>query len=157
MRQLIVSLCASLLALCARLDWLAPLLVRLTFGYFWFETGWAKLDGLDAFTQRFVGWGIPFPALSAAISAWTELLGGGLIMLGLCTRLTAIPLIFNMVIAIAVVAIKDVHSFSAFVEQDEFLYILLFFWLLMAGPGVVSLDYLLARSLGIRTLARRHG
>ena len=153
MRQFIVSTCSALLALCARLDWLAPLVVRLCFGYFWLETGWAKLAGLDTFTARFVEWGIPFPAISAAISAWTELLGGGLIMLGLFTRLTALPMLFNMVIAIALVVIKDVHGFTGLIELDEFVYILLFLWLALAGPGVVSLDYLLARALGITTRA----
>ena len=149
MRQLMVSTCEELLDLSQRLDWLAPLVVRLFFGYFWLETGWAKLEGLDDFTQRFMEWGVPLPAFSAAVSAWTELLGGGLIMLGLCTRLIAIPMIFNMVIAIALVVIKDVHSFTEFVELDEFVYILLFFWLMLAGPGVVSLDTLLTRALGI--------
>jgi putative oxidoreductase len=36
------------------------------------------------------------------------------------------------------------------VEANEVLYILIFFWLLMAGPGKVSMDTLLARWLGIR-------
>src|SRR3546814_13482569 len=70
----------------ARLDWLAPLLVRLVFGYFWLETGWAKLHNLDGFAARFVQWGIPFPELSATVSAGMEFIGGLLLMLGLLTR-----------------------------------------------------------------------
>jgi len=31
-------------------EWLAALLMRLFVGYFFFETGWAKLHNLDAFT-----------------------------------------------------------------------------------------------------------
>jgi putative oxidoreductase len=58
---------------------------------------------------------------------------------------------FNMVIAIAFVVIKNVGSFDDFVELDEFVYILIFFWLFVAGPGRVSLDTLLARWLGIHT------
>ena len=43
-----------------------------------------------------------------------------------------------------------------FVELDEVVYMLIFFWLLMAGPGRYSLDHLLARSLGIeRVLSNR--
>src|SRR5215469_3171622 len=53
--------------------WLGPLVVRLVFGYFWLETGISKVHNLAGFTQRFAGWGIPFPAFSAALSAWTEL------------------------------------------------------------------------------------
>src|SRR3546814_4350995 len=86
----------------ARLDWLAPLLVRLVFGYFWLETGWAKLHNLDGFAARFVQWGIPFPELSATVSAGMEFIGGLLLMLGLLTRLTMIPMIFNMIVALVV-------------------------------------------------------
>jgi putative oxidoreductase len=155
MRELIVRRCASLLRLARSLDWLAPLVVRLFFGYFWLETGWAKLHNLDQFTARFVDWQIPFPAFSAALSAGMEFVGGGLIMLGLLTRLTAIPMIFNMAVAIALVVIKNVQSFDDFVELDEFIYILIFFWLLMAGPGKISVDALINRWLGLNQSALR--
>ena len=150
MRAFIADRCNVLLGLADSLDWLAPLVVRLFFGYFWLETGWAKLHNLDAFTERFIGWGIPFPAFSASLSAGTEFVGGGLIMIGLLTRLTAIPMIINMVVAIALVVIKNVGSFDDFVELDEFMYILIFFWLLMAGPGKLSVDTLISRRLGLR-------
>ena len=150
MRAFIADQCNALLALADSMDWLASLVVRLFFGYFWLETGWAKLHNLDSFTERFIGWGIPFPAFSAVLSAGTEFVGGGLIMIGLLTRLTAIPMIINMVVAIALVVIKNVGSFDDFVELDEFIYILIFFWLLMAGPGKVSVDTLISRRLGLR-------
>ena len=149
MWKFIVSRCAALLRLARSLDWLAPLVVRLFFGYFWLETGWAKLNNLDQFTSRFVDWQIPFPAFSAALSAGTEFIGGLFIMIGLFTRLTCIPMIFNMVVAIALVVVKNVHGFDDFVELDEFVYILIFFWLLMAGPGKISLDQHVNRWLGI--------
>jgi len=152
MREFISNRCAELLRLFRSLDWLAPLVVRLCFGYFWLETGWAKLHNLDQFTARFVDWQIPFPAFSAALSAGTEFIGGVLIMVGLFTRLTAIPMIFNMVVAIALVVIKNVHGFDDFVELDEFIYMLIFFWLLMAGPGKVSVDTLIYRWLGLNRL-----
>lgn len=149
MREFLSIYCNAALRVLARFAWLAPLVVRIMFGYFWFETGWAKWHNLDGFTARFVDWGVPFPDVSAALSAWTELMGGGLIMLGLFTRLIAIPMIINMIVAIVLVVIKNVGGIDAFVELDEVVYILLFFWLLMAGPGKVSLDALLARWLGI--------
>ncbi len=150
MRAFIVDRCNALLKFADSLDWLAPLVVRLFFGYFWLETGWAKLHNLAAFTERFINWGIPFPAFSAALSAGTEFVGGGLIMIGLLTRLTAIPMIINMVVAIALVVIKNVGSFDDLIELDEFVYILIFFWLLMAGPGKVSVDTLIGRRLGLQ-------
>ena len=131
--------------------WLGPLVVRLVFGYFWLETGIAKVHNLDGFTQRFVNWGIPHPAFNAALSAWTELLGGLLLILGLCTRLVCIPMIINMIVAVTLVVSTNLMGLDDYVEADEIVYSLIFFWLLIAGPGKVSLDTLLARWLGIRT------
>src|SRR3954453_16588164 len=78
-----------------------PLVVRIVFGYFWFETGLAKIQNLDGFADRFVEWGVPFPHFNAGLSAWTEMIGGAFIFLGLFTRLTAVPMIVNMIVAIA--------------------------------------------------------
>ena len=133
--------------------WIGPLLVRLVFGYFWLETGWAKLHNLAFFTERFIEWGIPLPALSAAVCAGTELVGGALIMLGLATRVAMLPMIFNMLVALAVVVLPGISTLDEFVELDEVLYVTVFAWLLFAGPGRASLDHLIARRAGISTLA----
>ncbi len=151
MPQFIASRCQALLDVLGRLSWLAPLVVRLFFGYFWAETGWAKLHNLDGAIERFVGWGIPFPAFSATFSAGAEFLGGVFLMLGLLTRITSFALIINMIVAIAFVVIKNVHGFDEFIELDEFVYMLIFFWLAIAGPGPVSLDTSVNRWLGIRS------
>lgn len=135
----------ALLRFAARYDWLAPLLLRLVFGYFWLETGWAKLHNLEFFAGRFVEWGIPWPTFSAALSGGTDLVGGLLLMLGLGTRLVALPMIFNMLVALAVVVLPGISTLDEFVELDEVLYVLVLFWLLMAGPGKASLDHLIAR------------
>ncbi|RUL74829.1 DoxX family protein [Dyella choica] len=130
---------------------LGPLVIRLVFGYFWLETGIGKVQNLDGFTQRFIGWGIPHPAFNAALSAWTELVGGLLLMLGLFTRLVSIPMIINMLVALALVVSSRLMGLDDYVEADEVLYITIFFWLLIAGPGKFSLDTLVARWLNIQT------
>ncbi|MGH8090977.1 MAG: DoxX family protein [Rudaea sp.] len=139
-----------LLDLCARLRWLGPLALRLGFGYFWLETGWGKLHNLDGAIARFVDWGLPLPTWSAPLSAGVEFLGGALLILGLLTRFTSLVMAFNMVVAIAFVVIKNVMGLDEFVELDEFLYILIFFWLFLAGPGKASIDHLIERRLGLR-------
>lgn len=139
--------------LLAALDWLAPLAVRLVFGYFWLETGWAKLHNLDGFAGRFAQWGIPFPELSALACAIVEFGGGALMMLGLATRLTMLPMIVNMLVALLVVVLPGVSTLDEFVELDEVLYVLVFLWLLIAGPGRVSLDHWLAHRFTARPLA----
>ena len=123
--------------------------MRLYFGYFWAETGWGKIHNLEAFSQKFVGWGVPYPHLSAALSGYTEWIGGILLMLGLFTRLVSIPLMFNMFVAIVKVKIKEVTGIDDFVEMDEALYMFILFWLMMAGPGRISVDYLIGRVLGM--------
>ena len=151
MRQFIADKASRLLESLHASRWVGPLVVRLVFGYFWLETGIAKVQNLDGFTQRFVGWHIPYPAFNAGLSAWTELLGGLLIMLGLFTRIVCIPMIINMAVAVTLVVSANLMGLDDYVEADEVVYSLIFFWLLMAGPGKVSVDTLLARWLGIRT------
>ena len=128
-------------------QWVPQLLVRLFVGYFFLESGWGKIHNLDDFAERFAGWGIPAPAFNAALSAWTEFLGGLLIVLGLFTRLASIPLFINMLVATLAVKMKEVGGLDDFVELDEPLYALSFLWLFFSGPGWVSLDHLLGRAL----------
>jgi putative oxidoreductase len=138
----------KLLGLLDRQDWIAQLLVRLFVGYFFVETGWGKLHNLEGFAQRFAGWGIPYPHFNAALSAYTEFVGGLLIVFGMATRLATIPMIINMMVAILAVNLKRVSSLDDFVELDEPLYALTFLWLLLSGPGWVSFDYIARCAFG---------
>jgi putative oxidoreductase len=54
------------------------------------------VHNLPAFTQRFQQWGIPYPAFNAALSAWTECLGGALTIAGLATRFVSVAMVINM-------------------------------------------------------------
>lgn len=45
------------------------------------------------------GLGLPFPGLMANLAAWTEFLGGWLLLFGVLTRLVSIPLMFTMIVA----------------------------------------------------------
>lgn len=130
-----------------RMAWLPPLLMRLFVGYFFLETGWGKIQNIDGFIQRFIQWGIPWPSFLAPLSAYTELVGGALTIVGLGTRLVSIPMIINMIVAIVSVNLKHVFGLNDFVELDEPLYGLVYFWLMISGPGSVSLDHLVARIL----------
>ena len=134
-------------------QWVPQLLMRLFIGYLFLETGWGKIHNLDAMAERFEGWGIPLPAFNAALSGYTELIGGALVLAGLFTRLASIPLVINMLVALLVVRMKKVSGLDEFVELDEPLYGLSFLWLFFSGPGKASLDHLLSRVLR-RRLAR---
>jgi putative oxidoreductase len=130
-----------------RSQWVPQLLVRLFVGYFFLETGWGKIHNLQGMTERFADWGIPAPAFNAALSGWTEFLGGLLIVAGLFTRLVSIPLFINMMVALLAVKLKKVGGLDDFVELDEPLYALSFLWLFFSGPGWISLDHFLDKAL----------
>jgi putative oxidoreductase len=126
-------------------EWIVQLLVRLFVGYFFMETGWGKLHNLEGFARRFAGWGIPWPHFNAALSAYTEFIGGLLTIFGISARLVSIPMIINMLVAILKVNVMTVKDLDGFVELDEPLYALTYLWLLISGPGWVSVDYLISR------------
>jgi len=127
--------------------WIPALLMRLFVGYFFMETGWAKIHNLDTFATRFAQWGIPHPAFNAALSAYTEFLGGALTILGLGMRFVSIPMIINMIVAILTVKLKNVSGLDDFAELDEPLYALSFVWLFFSGAGSLSVDDLFKRAL----------
>src|SRR5262245_27183609 len=137
--NLLIAQWRSVQSFLTRLSWLPPLLVRLFVGYFFFTSGMAKAGDLQGCTEKFVGWGIPLPAFSAALSAYTECIGGALLVVGLFTRFSALALFLNMVVATIVAALPDTHSLRDFVGLSEPLYALSFLWLVFSGPGILSL------------------
>jgi len=147
--KVLSSLAVETLQRLSSFQWLAVLLMRLFVGYFFFETGWAKLHNLDAFTARFMQWGIPHPAFNAALSAYTECIGGALTIAGFATRLVSIPMMINMAVAIITVKLKNVAGLDDFVELDEPLYALVYLWLFSSGAGWLSVDHLLKQALGV--------
>jgi putative oxidoreductase len=149
MRKLesLIAIVEEFLRRLSSFNWLAALLMRLFVGYFFFETGWAKLHNLDAFTQRFMEWGIPHPAFNAALSAYTECIGGALTVAGLGMRFVSIPMMINMAVAIITVKMKNVAGLDDFVELDEPLYALVCFWLMISGAGWISIDNLIRKTL----------
>ena len=139
----LTNLARRLIDRISSLGWLAALLTRLFVGYFFFETGWAKVHDLAGFRQRFQQWGIPYPAFNAALSAYTECVGGILTIAGFGTRIVSVAMIINMAVAVLSVKLKNVAGLDDFVELDEPLYALVYLWLLIYGAGLLSVDYLI--------------
>jgi putative oxidoreductase len=74
-----------------------------------------------------------------------EFIGGALLLLGLFTRIAAVPLVIVMIVAIISAKWGDIDSLATLLGFEEILYMALFGWLAVAGPGPVSLDHLLQR------------
>ena len=145
----LIELTARIFDALWRLSWIPALLTRLFVGYFFFTSGWAKSHDLATFTKNFMEWGIPYPAFNAALSAYTEMIGGALTMVGLATRFVSVAMVINMAVAIISVKMKDVHTLADFANLDEPLYALVYVWLLFSGAGWLSLDAVIKRFIDL--------
>ncbi|MGE4170795.1 MAG: DoxX family protein [Candidatus Margulisiibacteriota bacterium] len=121
------------------------LLIRVTLGIIFIQTGFGKLTHLDATTDFFQSIGVPFPFYNAILASSTELIGGACLILGFFTRMVVLPLSFTMVVAIFTALRGDIHSLSDFVRLQEWDYILMFLLLFFTGAGKFSLDNILAK------------
>jgi len=142
------------LGLAAALSFLAPLLTRVTVGYAFFLTGRGKLANFENFVGFFTDLGIPFPALNAHFVARLEYYGGIALILGLATRLFAAGLASTMVVAI-LTSEREQFLLSWLPTGDvgpldisPYVFFLLLSWLVLYGPGLLSLDTVVARRLG---------
>jgi putative oxidoreductase len=65
-----------------------------------------------------------------------------MLLLGLFTRLAAVPLVVVMIVAILAAKWSEVDSLETLLGFDEVAYLALFLWLAVAGPGLISADRL---------------
>ena len=129
----------------------SPLLLalRLIFGWGLFQTGKGKLENIDRFIDFLARLHIPMPSASAHFVASLECVGGLLLMLGLASRLICIPLTINFIVAFLTADREAVTNFfkdqEAFTNAAPFLYLLTSLIVLAFGPGLFSIDALIAR------------
>ena len=92
-------------------DGIAPLFLRLYLAPIFIQAGWNKLQHFDNTVSWFAdveyGLGMPFPELMASLAIFAELIGGGLLLIGLFTRLISIPLMVTMVVAAVTVHLQN--------------------------------------------------
>lgn len=123
-----------------------PLLlgIRLYWGWQFFQTGKGKLINLERTTKFFAELGLPFAKLSAFMAGGTECLGGLLLLAGLFSRLTAVPLMATMIVAYLSAHLNVVQSIwsdpDSFFTAPPFLFLLASVVVFTFGPGRLSLD-----------------
>ena len=133
-------------------------LIRLLVGAVFLAEGIQKfLFPAEVGAARFAKIGIPAPDLMGPFVGVVEILGGSLLLLGLLTRLAAIPLIINMVVAIISTKIPILlgHGFWGFSlrqlpyygfwgmaheARTDFSMLLGSLFLLIVGGGAWSID-----------------
>jgi putative oxidoreductase len=140
--------------------WLQPvflLVIRLYWGWQFFITGKGKLGDIQKVTGFFQSLGIPFPHLNAYLAGCTECFGGLLLLAGVASRVTTLPLIFTMIIAYITAspdAVKNIFSKpDDFVTADPFLFMLAAIIVFVFGPGLFSVDGLIGHLLKKRAAA----
>jgi putative oxidoreductase len=137
------------LRLCAKLDWLGPLAVRLVVGTAFVITGWGKLTNLAKVTGYFESLHIPLAGPQAAMVSTIEFGGGLLLIVGLGTRIVSLLLIGVMTVAILTAKLGEADGFvdllTSLPTTIELTYLVTFVWLLLGGAGPASIDGLIAR------------
>jgi len=117
------------------------LVLRAAFGGFMLVHGWQKLSNFSDMSDKFpdpLGMGSTL-SLTAAVGA--EVGCSVLLILGLCTRLAAIPLAFTMVIALFVIHADDPWQR----KELAAVYLAAYVVILLTGPGRFALDTLIAK------------
>ena len=138
-------------------------LIRLMVGGIFFSEGIQKfLYPAENGVGRFAKIGIPVPEVTAPFVGIVEILCGALILVGLFTRLAALPLVADMVVAILSTKIpillgSGFWGFSlrslpyygfwgmAHEARTDFAMLLGSIFLMIVGAGLLSLDARLAR------------
>ena len=130
-----------------RLEGWGPTLLRVVVGLISLAHGTQKLfgDGFDGVANMMEGLGVPAPALAAVALILTEVVGGAALILGLFTRLSAIPLAFSMLVATVLVHLPNGFFSSSGGVEFTLLLTIACVALALTGPGKASLDRVLAR------------
>lgn len=131
------------------LQFVVLLVLRLYWGWQFFQTGKGKLMNLDRTAHYFASLDIPLPKLNAAMAGTTECVGGLLLLLGLGSRVITVPLMGVMAVAYLTADREAVHALFSdpdkFVTATPFLFLLTVVLIFCFGPGKVSVDAWLKR------------
>ena len=125
------------------------LAIRLYWGWQFMQAGWGKLHDIGKVIGFFTELGIPAPVLNAYFVSALEFAGGLLLVVGLSSRLIALLLAVDMIVAYFTADREAL--FSIISNPDKFTaaapYTFLFASLLVLifGPGPFSLDVLVTR------------
>jgi putative oxidoreductase len=123
-------------------------ILRVVVSSFMIHNGLDKLADVQGFATNVVanGMGLPFPVFLTYCSAYAEILGSILLILGLLSRPAALALVFTMGMAIYFHIRVDGLKIRSF--ETATLYGCAFLFFLVNGGGQYSLDAFIARQLG---------
>jgi putative oxidoreductase len=126
------------------------ILIRLMMGWVFMSEGIQKFLFPDALgVGRFTRIGIPAPQFFAPFVGLVEIVCGALLIVGLLTRLASIPLLINILVAIATTKIPMLSKAGFWGMMHEartdFCMLLGLIFLVIVGSGTLSFDERLSR------------
>jgi len=142
----------SALATLRQAEWMPITAVRVLIGIFFSISGGNKLLVPAKFSmmeQTLAQSHIPFPHANAIFLSLVELACGAGLVIGLLTRLCALVLAVDMMVAVATNRIHSIQASGVLAWLDDFLYLpevlylMILVWLIFSGPGGYSLDGLI--------------
>jgi putative oxidoreductase len=120
---------------------LATLLLRFSLGILMIVHGYDKLVHFSAYRRDFFNFLHLGQTVSLSLSIFAEFFCALFLMIGLFTRLTVVPLIINMI-----VAVFFVHNSDFFGQGEKAtLFLAGYFALLLVGPGKASVDGIMGK------------
>jgi putative oxidoreductase len=124
------------------------LVFRLYWGWQFAQNGWGKLQHISKIAEYFGTLHVPLPMLMAPAIASLELFGGVLLILGVLTRLTALLLVCDMIVAYVLadreaLATAISSDPSKFLAADPFSFLCACLVTAVFGAGAYSLDHYL--------------
>ena len=116
-------------------------ILRIGVGCIFAAHGYMKLFvwGIAGTTNAFAGMGVPVPTLTAPLVGVLEFFGGIALILGVLTRLIALGMAINMLVAILLVRIKG-GFFAPNGAEFEILLLFASLALVFTGAGALSID-----------------
>src|SRR5580658_3901394 len=132
--------------------------VRLYWGWQFMQTGWGKLSDINKVIGFFTNLGIPAPVLNAYFVSGLEFGGGLLLVLGLGSRLIALPLVIDMLVAYITADREALFSILSnpdkFMGAAPFTFLIASIMVLIFGAGKIAVDALLTRRFSGRQIRR---
>lgn len=137
------------------------LFVRLYWGWQFVQTGLGKLRHLPRIVDFFTSLNIPFPAFNAHFVSGLEFFGGILLILGLFSRPISLLFTGSMLVAYWTAEHEALVSIFSdpgkFYTADSYTFLFAALLILIFGPGLFSLDELIARRFPAYMHAPRWG
>jgi putative oxidoreductase len=123
-----------------------PFVIRIVTGVFIVSVSMGKFFDHMSEARDFDRYGVPIPSTSVIVVGIVELVGGLALILGVGTRIAAAALAANMVGAIVTAGRVEGGAFNLGAAPLMLVLMIVILW---AGPGVWSVDRLIARRLAL--------